>query len=125
MKPLYFILLLISPVLSAQTFRFANYYQDNMVLQRGQDVSAVVWGYQPCDEQVKVTFRESAVLATTTKSGDVCTFSAKLQPTVTPGPYTITATCGNSQPITLNNILFGDVWICGGQSNMVFTVPQV
>ena len=28
-------------------------------------------------------------------------------------------------PIILSNILFGDVWICSGQSNMKFTVGQV
>jgi len=27
--------------------------------------------------------------------------------------------------ITLNNVLFGDVWFCGGQSNMQFTLKQV
>lgn len=25
----------------------------------------------------------------------------------------------------MKNVLFGDVWVCGGQSNMVFTLPQV
>ena len=27
--------------------------------------------------------------------------------------------------ITLSNVLFGDVWFCGGQSNMQFTLSQV
>ena len=27
--------------------------------------------------------------------------------------------------IKLNNVIFGDVWICGGQSNMQFTVSMV
>ena len=40
------------------------------------------------------------------------------------GPHVITATAGNMS-ITLNDVLFGDVWICSGQSNMQFTVPSV
>ena len=27
--------------------------------------------------------------------------------------------------ITLRNVLFGDVWFCGGQSNMQFSLKQV
>ena len=27
--------------------------------------------------------------------------------------------------LTLNNVLFGDVWLCGGQSNMVFGMNGV
>ena len=37
--------------------------------------------------------------------------------------YTITAKSG-SLTATLNNILFGDVIVCSGQSNMQFTVDQ-
>ena len=33
------------------------------------------------------------------------------------GPYIINATSGECT-LTLENILFGDVWICSGQSNM-------
>ena len=38
--------------------------------------------------------------------------------------YTISAVLG-SQSIEINDILFGDVWVCSGQSNMQFTVNQV
>ena len=41
------------------------------------------------------------------------------------GPYTITASSKKNGNASLQDVLFGDVWICGGQSNMVFTVPQV
>ncbi|XP_065890778.1 sialate O-acetylesterase-like [Dysidea avara] len=40
------------------------------------------------------------------------------------GPHVITATAGNLT-LTLNDVLFGDVWICSGQSNMRFTVSSV
>jgi len=43
------------------------------------------------------------------------------------GPYVITATSidGNEmKTITLVDVYFGDVWLCGGQSNMQFTVDM-
>lgn len=44
------------------------------------------------------------------------------------GPYNITATSkvnGTVYNITLHDVLFGDVWICSGQSNMQFSISQV
>ena len=44
------------------------------------------------------------------------------------GPFDIAALSkvGNtSLAITLHDVLFGDVWLCSGQSNMQFTVSQV
>ena len=44
------------------------------------------------------------------------------------GPYTIKATSKvdtKTLEILLEDVLFGDVWICSGQSNMQFTVHQV
>ena len=47
-----------------------------------------------------------------------------LDPMIEGGPHVITATAGN-ESIVLNDVLFGDVWVCSGQSNMQFTVPSV
>ena len=33
------------------------------------------------------------------------------------GPYEMTVQ-GNTNTIVLKNILIGDIWVCGGQSNM-------
>ena len=44
------------------------------------------------------------------------------------GPHSIVATSkvGNmTQSMSLEDVLFGDVWVCSGQSNMEFTVTQV
>jgi len=38
--------------------------------------------------------------------------------------YTVTAVL-KSQQIVLSNVLFGDVWVCSGQSNMKFGVEEV
>ena len=55
-------------------------------------------------------------------------WSVKLDAQDAGGPYTIKATskvATKSLEILLEDVLFGDVWICSGQSNMQFTVHQV
>lgn len=47
-----------------------------------------------------------------------------LDPVEAGGPYNVTATAQNSTA-TLTDVLFGDVWLCGGQSNMYFKTSQV
>ena len=39
--------------------------------------------------------------------------------------YKITATSSSHSSISLNDVLFGDVWLCSGQSNMELAVSQV
>ena len=40
------------------------------------------------------------------------------------GPYTIDAT-SDACTITLDDVMFGDVYVCSGQSNMVFRMDEV
>ena len=47
-----------------------------------------------------------------------------LDPIEAGGPYNITASSGDCQ-ITLSDVLFGDVWFCSGQSNMVHLMNNV
>ena len=51
-----------------------------------------------------------------------------LKPQVFGGPYAINAYSvvkGSKVTASLEDVLFGDVWICSGQSNMEFTVIMV
>lgn len=47
-----------------------------------------------------------------------------LDPVEAGGPYNVTVACENSTA-TLTDVLFGDIWLCGGQSNMVFQTSRV
>ena len=40
------------------------------------------------------------------------------------GPYTLTMKASGTS-LTLKDVLFGDVWLCSGQSNMEFSIPGV
>ena len=39
--------------------------------------------------------------------------------------YTITATSQKHGSINISDVLFGDVWVCSGQSNMGFNLQDV
>ncbi len=51
-----------------------------------------------------------------------------LEPKPAGGPYNMTKTCnttGEVKKIQVTDVLFGDVWLCSGQSNMAFRVSEV
>ena len=57
---------------------------------------------------------------------NMCKWSVRLGPMAGGStPHVITATSAAHGSIKLSDVLFGDVWMCGGQSNMQFSVPQV
>jgi sialate O-acetylesterase len=86
-------------------------FGDNMVLQRGRENT--IWGWSdPGDKvQVEIAGRKASGVAGTDRRWQV-----KLHPPRTGGPYTITIK--GHQVVELHNVLVGDVWLCGGQSNM-------
>uniref|UniRef100_A0A8B9JLJ8 Sialate O-acetylesterase domain-containing protein n=1 Tax=Astyanax mexicanus TaxID=7994 RepID=A0A8B9JLJ8_ASTMX len=96
-------------------FRFASYYGDHMVLQKAP-AGAVLWGYGSSGAQVKFLL-----------SGPHSIWRVTLEPVPAGGPYNLTAIQKgtSSSKILLTDLLFGDVWLCGGQSNMAFTLAQV
>ena len=78
-----------------------------MVLQR--DMPVPIWGTADNGEKVTVQFngQSASTVATDGK------WMVRLKPLSPGGPFALTI-----NTITLNNILVGDVWLCGGQSNM-------
>jgi sialate O-acetylesterase len=56
---------------------------------------------------------------------DIGYWSVTLDPIQNGGPYSISAFAEDGDTITLDDVLFGDVWVCSGQSNMQFSTDQV
>lgn len=56
---------------------------------------------------------------------DTGVWSVTLDPIAAGGPYTITAYADDGSTISITDVLFGDVWVCSGQSNMQFSTDQV
>jgi sialate O-acetylesterase len=85
---------------------------DNMVLQQKQEVA--LWG--------KATGKKVTITATWTKKKTVVRPEAdgnwfvRIPTPAAGGPYEITFNDG--EKLTLKNVLIGEVWYCGGQSNM-------
>ncbi|XP_072551705.1 sialate O-acetylesterase isoform X2 [Salminus brasiliensis] len=107
-------------------FRFALSYGEHMVLQRAPE-RAVVWGYGSNGAKVEISLsgpKSTQVSSTSVING---IWKMTLNPVQAGGPYNLTAVQkGNtSARIAFTDVLFGDVWLCGGQSNMAFTLAQV
>lgn len=93
-------------------------FSDNMVLQR--DRSDAVWGWTTPGTQVSVTLSGKT---STAVAGDDGKWIAHLPSIHAGGPYTIDIS--GAQTAEIKNVLFGDVWICSGQSNMQFGVGNL
>lgn len=89
---------------------------DGMVLQ--QEMPAPLWGWADEGESVTVEIQNQKV-STTAKDGK---WTVRLKPLKAGGPFTLTVSGKNK--IELKNVLVGEVWICGGQSNMGWRLNQ-
>jgi sialate O-acetylesterase len=92
-------------------------FSDHAVLQR--DVAVPVWGWASPGEQVTV---EIAGQVLKTKAGKDGNWQVRLAPHAAGGPFEMTVKGKNT--IVLKDLLFGEVWVCGGQSNMQWTLKD-
>jgi len=96
-----------------------NVLTSNMVLQR--DCPVIIWGSSEPDNQVSVVF---AGQTKTTKAGLDGRWSVALDPlSVSFEPRNMHISTSVSDTV-LNNILVGEVWLCGGQSNMEYPMRR-
>ncbi|XP_052802563.1 sialate O-acetylesterase-like isoform X1 [Mya arenaria] len=114
-------------IIKQANFSFASYYNDQMVLQ-GSPRKAMVWGYATNGTQGMPVLLTVAALNSTDTYKTVVTqqliWSVAIGPYEAGGPYNVSAKL-KSSVITLTDILFGDVWICSGQSNMQYPMSKV
>ena len=101
-----------TPAPTAKPLPFVSpLFGDDMVLQRGKP--ATLWGWSEPGDRVQVEIGE-------TKSSAVADpdrrWQVALQPPPAGGPYTVKIS--GRQTVELHNVMVGDVWLCGGQSNM-------
>ena len=93
--------------------RVHSLFQSNMVIQRGKPVE--VWGWSTPGDKVTVAFAGKTVTGIAGRDRLWKATLPAMQASATPAAMTINAKRGE---ITLENILIGDVWVLGGQSNM-------
>lgn len=95
--------------------RLASVFSDHMVLQRDKPVP--VWGTARPGEKLRIEF---AGQSKAMQGGADGKWSVTLDPmpaSVEPRKLEIHSSIGSLQS-SITNILIGDVWLCGGQSNM-------
>jgi len=85
----------------------------HMVVQR--DLPVHFWGWATAGEEVTASFRGQSRTTVTNELGQ---WSVYLPPGSAGGPFEVAIKGSNT--ITLSDVLVGDVWIAGGQSNMEF-----
>jgi sialate O-acetylesterase len=91
---------------------------NGMVLQREKPID--IWGWADANETLEIHFIDSMYWVQADASGN---WKLKLPAHKAGGPYTLEIKATNT--LTINNILFGDVWICSGQSNMELPIRRV
>lgn len=91
--------------------RLAAVFGEHMVLQQGKPIAV----FGEADGPVVITLAQHSVTAAC-EGGH---FLARLPALAAGGPYTLTARCGH-ESVALDDVMVGEVWLCGGQSNMEF-----
>lgn len=92
-------------------------FGENMVLQRNKPNT--FWGWTKPGATVKLSIGESVC---DTKAGEDGRWSLTFAPPAAGGPYKLRIE--GEQTLEWSNILVGDVWLCGGQSNMQFALQD-
>ena len=87
-------------------------FGDNMVLQRGKPVR--FWGWVAPGTAIRVELDGRVGTAIAGSDGR---WEAEVKAPAPGGPYVVIVS-SLDQSITLHEVLVGDVWLCGGQSNM-------
>jgi sialate O-acetylesterase len=103
-----------------------------MVLQRAPQ-RAIVWGYTDTfNASLTLTFNEKVYYTQSSSvAGNLSNasiWSITLDAQTEEGPFQINVTQisnGTLSNISLDDVLFGDVWVCSGQSNMEMAVSEI
>ncbi|MEM1226624.1 MAG: hypothetical protein AAGJ40_13065 [Planctomycetota bacterium] len=92
-------------------------FDDHMILQRDQPVR--FWGWSSPGSRVDVAVDDGPSATTVVESNGRWESSLPSMPAG--GPHAVTISSDGTD-ITIEDVYFGDVWLCSGQSNMAMTV---
>ncbi len=106
---------LLLPTFGEAALKLPAIINNNMVLQR--DCEVPIWGWDDPGTKVTVTMGDKKVEATADESGR---WQVSLSATPAGGPHEISIIGTDIKKLT--GVLFGEVWLCSGQSNMEWVV---
>jgi sialate O-acetylesterase len=111
------LVLLIAQATSGEV-RLPGLVGNGMILQRETPVN--IWGWANVGEKVRLGFNHQSFETTTGPDG---MWQVTLPAQKSGGPFDMEISATNQ--IRLKNILFGDVWLCSGQSNMEYPMSRL
>ncbi len=97
--------------------RLPRVFGSGMVLQR--DAKIPVWGWGDVGEEVTVEIADEKQTTTVDQTGR---WRVDFSPKPAGGPFELKISATNE--VVFKDVLFGDVWICAGQSNMGFPLRR-
>jgi sialate O-acetylesterase len=103
------------PAIQSEVF-VPNIFSDNMVLQEGE--TTPIWGWAEDGTEVTVIFRDQ-IVTTHARYGK---WSVQLHDLKPGRPETLIITARNT--LMFKNVVVGEVWLAGGQSNMEFPLKD-
>ncbi|MCG3147217.1 MAG: hypothetical protein PCFJNLEI_00655 [Verrucomicrobiae bacterium] len=115
---LWLLVAMLLPFSARAELKLSGLFSDHMVLQR--DAPCSVWGSATPGAEITVQIAGQTVKANADAGGR---WLVKLAPLPAGGPLELVVS-GGGKTITIKDVLVGDVWICGGQSNMVLPLSR-
>ena len=110
--------LLATPFCSIGQIKLPRLISDGMVLQHDKPLK--LWGWASPNEAISLQFDKKKYKTQTDASGN---WVIPLPPQKAGGPFDFILKGKND--IKISDVLFGDVWLCTGQSNMVIPMERV
>lgn len=104
------------PAMPART-ELPNVFSDHMVLQQKKRIP--VWGRGIEGDEITVTLAGSAAKARVANGA----WKVELNPVPAGGPYVLTVE-GKDGTLEVKDVLVGEVWVLGGQSNMCWGLER-
>lgn len=95
-------------------------FDNNMVLQRDKPVK--IWGMAGPQEKVEIEFAGQVKSTVANQQGEWFTYLDVMPANAQPTEMKIS---GKDNAVLFTNVLVGDVWVLGGQSNMEFDLARL
>lgn len=110
-----------APPAPAGALKVHSIFASNMVIQRGKPIR--IWGWAKPGQAVSVQLgaEKAEAKAAEGKGRWEVTFPAR---EANAEPQTLVVVAGNEK-VEMTNVVFGDVWVMNGQSNMAFGLEKV
>ncbi len=105
---------------SFSQIQLPSIFADNMVLQQNSEVA--IWGWANPSETFRMITSWNNNDTILVKANNRSFWETTLQTKSAGGPYSIEII--GSRHIKLENVMFGEVWLCSGQSNMSYNSNQ-